>query len=342
MESLLRVEDLTKYYKIAKGFASHVDLRAVDGVSFDLGQGETLGMVGESGSGKSTIGRCVLGLEMPTDGKVYFKDDLILDNQHNRFADRQMRRHVQMVFQDPFGSLNPRMTALQMVREPLEIHGISSGSEANERVASLFQLVGLKREHMERYPHQLSGGQQQRVGLARALATNPELVVLDEPTSSVDVSVQAQLLRVFQDLQERLGLAYLFISHDISVVNAVASRLAVVYLGQILEIGPTQELIRAGRHPYTQALMSSVPIDEPGERKIRTILQGEIGSALAVPSGCRLSPRCTFAEARCGDELQSLRLVRDSHWTRCWKWESLVPDNELKGLSFGRPNDKSK
>ena len=262
---LLDVRGLTKHYSVKRGLFGHLQLVAAEDVSFKIGAGDTLALVGESGSGKSTVGRCLLRLEEPTDGHVFLDGREITGLPEA--ALRRLRPHMQMVYQEPLDSLNPRHRVGALVAEPLWIHGIVPKSEAKDRVIELFELVGLLEEHVDRYAHQLSGGQQQRVGIARALATNPSLIVLDEPTSALDVSVEAQILNLLRDLQKRLNIAYLFISHDLAVVNLLASRVAVMYHGQIVETGPTREVLANAYHPYTRALISATPIDHPNKVK---------------------------------------------------------------------------
>ncbi len=319
--SLLTVSTLAKEYRVPGGAFTRRTLRAVDGVSLALGEGETLGLVGESGSGKSTLARCILQLERPTGGSVLFeaRELTALGGR----ALRGVRRRLQMVFQDPAASLNPRLRVGYTVAEPVRLHGLRRGEAAvRSRVEELFAWVGLGREHVRRYPHQLSGGQQQRIAIARALACEPRLVALDEPTSALDVSVQAALLALLRDLQARLGLAYLFISHDLAVVSAMADRLMVMYLGQVAEAGPAAELLARPRHPYTRALVSAVPRDIPWAEPARLIVGGEPGSALAPPPGCRFAPRCPWAVGRCRSEPQPLRPVAPDHAAACWRAEA--------------------
>ncbi len=315
MTSLLRVSSLKKYYPIRTGFFAHRQLHAVDDVSFELFQGETVGLVGESGSGKSTVGKCITMLEAPTSGEVSFGDLRLETMSFNQL--RSVRKSIQMVFQDPSDSLNPRRTAGETVLEPLTIHGIAKGAAARQRTAELFERVGLKPEHMSRFPHQLSGGQQQRVGIARALSTDPSLIVLDEPTSALDVSVQAKLIRLLRSLQRDMGLTYLFISHDLSVVGYLSTRVAVMYLGQIVEIGQTKELFTRPRHPYTMALMSAIPAANPLERRERIFLSGEIPSPIEPPNYCRLVSRCPFATEECRSTPLQLWEVSPGHYHAC-------------------------
>ncbi len=315
--SLLAVDALTKTYRVPAGGFARRPLTAVDGVSLVLGPGETLGVVGESGSGKSTLARCILQLERPSAGRVAF-DGRELTALRGREL-RRTRRHLQMVFQDPAASLNPRLCAAYTVGEPLRLHGLRRGPAVRARVEELFAWVGLGAQHLDRYPHQLSGGQQQRVAIARALACEPRLVALDEPTSALDVSVQSALLALLRTLQQRIGVAYLFISHDLAVVGAMAARLLVMYLGRIVEEGPTAELLARPRHPYTRALVSAVPREHPGAEPIRLFLAGEPGSPLRPPPGCRFAPRCPWVLPRCCAEPQPLRAVGPGHAAACWR-----------------------
>lgn len=294
--SLLEVSELTKHYRIRVG-GRRATLHAVDGVSFDIGSGETVALVGESGSGKSTAAHCILRLEQPTSGRVVFEGEELTGAPRDRL--RALRRRVQIVFQDPTDSLNPRRTVGSAVGEPLRVHGLADGLAARERVAEILDLVGLQGDHAGRYPHQLSGGQRQRVGIARALVTEPSLVVLDEPTSALDVSVQAKLLNLLNDLQDKLRLSYLFITHDLGVVRYIADRVLVMYAGQIVEAAPTEELFRRPLHPYTRALLDAVPVDSPGDRRPRPPLQGEPYAAIEPETGCRLIGRCPWAAGEC-------------------------------------------
>ena len=295
-ESLLVVRDLRKYFPVKRGVLARVvaNVKAVDGISFGVARGETLGLVGESGSGKTTVGRCILRLIEPTSGEIEFEGTNVLGLDSGDM--RRMRRNMQIVFQDPYASLNPRMTVATIVAEPLIIHGGMSGSEREERVAQLLQKVGLSADYRKRYPHEFSGGQRQRIGVARALATNPKFLVLDEPVSALDVSVQAQVVNLLQDLQDELGLTYLFIAHDLSVVEHISTRVAVMYLGKIMELANRRSLYDDPLHPYTKALLSAVPVPDPTVRKTRILLGGEIPTPLNPPSGCVLHTRCPIAQ----------------------------------------------
>jgi peptide/nickel transport system ATP-binding protein len=319
---LLEVRNLQKFFPIMKGWLRHVGghVRAVDDVSFTIQEGETLGLVGESGCGKTTASRCILRAIDPTGGQILYRtrDGEVVDLATLSRAELAPRRaEIQMVFQDPFGSLNPRMTLFDNVGEPLLVHGMRNRAERMERVAELLRLVGLRPEFMHRFPHAFSGGQRQRIGIARALATNPRLVVADEPVSALDVSVQAQVLNLLLELQASLKLTFLFVAHDLSVVRHISDRVAVMYVGQLVELAPTASLFSRPRHPYTAALMRAVPVPDPRVSSTDTILRGEVPSPAAPPSGCYFHPRCRFAEDRCRVEPPALREVSPGHFARC-------------------------
>ncbi len=332
MTEILKVQHLKKYFPIRTGLLAHTPLRAVDDVSFDVRPGETVGLVGESGSGKSTLGLCILRLIEPTEGQILLEGEDIIQVDAARL--QALRQRFQMVFQDPLDSLNPRMTVSEMVAEPLRLHGLANGREVNEQVLELFQRVNLGPEHIGRYPHQLSGGQRQRVAIARALATNPKLVVLDEPTSALDVSVQAQLLNLLRHLQADLNLSFVFISHDLAVVSHLSDRVAVMYLGEIVEFGPTAEVFHNPRHPYTMALLSAIPGEKLLDQHRRIVLSGEIPSPLTPPSGCRFHTRCPFVKPECRSEIQKLRPVEveSEHTVACNRaFEGHIPPFWVEG-----------
>jgi oligopeptide transport system ATP-binding protein len=312
-EPLLRVQNLVKHFPVGGGV-----VKAVDDVSFDVRRGETVGLVGESGCGKTTTGRCILQLERPTSGRVLFEgEDLAALDEP---ALRAVRRRVQVIFQDPYSSLNPRMTVGQILAEPLKVHGIVVDKTAREaRVRELLAQVGLLAQHARRYPHQLSGGQRQRVGIARALAMEPSLIVCDEPVSALDVSIQAQIINLLEDLQDRLGLTYLFIAHDLSVVRHISDRVVVMYLGKVVEVADRKSLYENPLHPYTRALLSAVPIPDPKleAQRNRVVLRGEVPSPLKPPSGCVFHPRCPIAVDRCAAQVPQLRPVRPAHLGAC-------------------------
>jgi oligopeptide transport system ATP-binding protein len=319
-EALLRVENLVKHFPVGGGMFSGPTavVRAVDDVSFTIRRGETVGLVGESGCGKTTTGRCILQLERPTSGRIVFDgvDLTTLDEAELR----AVRRKVQVIFQDPYSSLNPRMTIGQILAEPLKVHGIvPDKARRAARVRELLGQVGLLPQHARRYPHQLSGGQRQRVGIARALAMEPTLIVCDEPVSALDVSIQAQIINLLEDLQKRLGLTYLFIAHDLSVVRHISDRVVVMYLGKIAEVADRRALYEEPLHPYTRALLSAVPIPDPAleARREHTVLKGEVPSPLRPPPGCVFHPRCPRAEGRCSAEVPALREIRPGHWAAC-------------------------
>jgi oligopeptide transport system ATP-binding protein len=317
---LLRVENLVKHFPITRGIIIQRQVgavHAVDGLSFDIRRGETFGLVGESGCGKSTTGRTILQLYRPTAGHVYYDGaDLVALKGEGL---RQMRRKMQMIFQDPYASLNPRMTVGEIIGEPLVIHNVARGREVQDRVENLLSVVGLNPAFVNRYPHEFSGGQRQRIGVARALALQPPFIVCDEPISALDVSIQAQVVNLLEDLQDQFGLTYLFIAHDLSMVRHISNRVGVMYLGIIVELADTNELYRSPRHPYTQALLSAVPVPDPmvEEKRQRIILEGDVPSPVNLPSGCRFRTRCPIAQALCAEKVPEWREVEPDHWAAC-------------------------
>ncbi len=314
---LLEVRDLVKHFPLKKGLFARVqeNVYAVDGVSFSVHAGETLGIVGESGCGKSTTARMIVKLVEPTSGSIRLDG---IDITHFSAAEMWAhRRRVQFIFQDPYSSLNPRMTAGAIVGEPLENYAIASGRDLAARVAPFFERVGLRAEQMKNYPHEFSGGQRQRLGIARALALNPGLIVADEPVSALDVSVQAQVINLMMDLQEEFGLAYLFIAHDLAVVQHISHRVAVMYLGRIVELAEKRSLFASPQHPYTETLLAAVPVPDPALRHEKHVLPGEVPSPIHRPPGCHFHPRCPYAEARCKTEAPAIREVRPGHFVAC-------------------------
>ncbi|HTZ80404.1 MAG TPA: dipeptide ABC transporter ATP-binding protein [Stellaceae bacterium] len=315
---VLEVRDLRKYFPIRGGLTARLaaKVHAVDGISFDLHRGETLGLVGESGCGKSTAGKAVLKLIEPTSGTIKLEGRDITRLRRSEL--RPLRREMQMIFQDPFSSLNPRMSAGQIVAEALAVHGIGRGSERIERVAALFQRVGLRPDQMAEFPHAFSGGQRQRIGIARALAVQPKVIIGDEPVSALDVSIQAQVINLLMDVQEELGLAYLFIAHDLAVVQHIAHRVAVMYLGRIVELADKRALFGEPLHPYTEALLSAVPIPDPRSRhRKRAVLSGDVPSPVNPPAGCHFHTRCPYATERCRVEAPELRELKPGHFVSC-------------------------
>jgi oligopeptide/dipeptide ABC transporter ATP-binding protein len=333
MPRLLEVENLVKHFPVRRGFiGKRAHVHAVDDVTFALDAGETLALVGESGCGKSTTGRLVLRLLEPTSGDVRFDDRSL-----GALGDRELRaarRDMQIIFQDPYSSLNPRMTIGQMLEEPLMLHGFATGRR-RERVAEVLELVGLAPEHARRYPHQFSGGQRQRIGIARAIAVEPKLVVCDEPVSALDVSIQAQVVNLLRDLQKRLGLAYLFIAHDLAVVKHIADRVAVMYLGQIVEIGTKRTVFDTPRHPYTHALLSAIPVPDPRARRDRLVLGGDVPSPVDPPSGCRFRTRCPHARELCAQETPPL-----VDGVACHFWKEITPPARLASHEKAEPNER--
>ncbi len=317
-QPLIQVKDLTKSFPIKGGLLGRevASVKAVQGINLEIRKGETLGLVGESGCGKSTLGRCIIRLIEPTAGQVIMNGKDITALQGEEL--RALRRKMQIIFQDPYASLNPRMTVGSIITEPLEIHNLfSSKKDREDRVKQLLETVGLRPEHFNRYPHEFSGGQRQRIGIARALAVEPEFIVCDEPVSALDVSIQAQVINLLMDLQQKLGLTYLFIAHDLKVVEHISNRVAVMYLGRIVEVAEGEELYKHPTHPYTKALLSAIPVPNPRRTEHRIILTGDVPSPVHPPTGCHFHPRCPVATAQCKGEVPQLKITRPDHQTSC-------------------------
>ncbi len=316
-EEILRIEHLKKYFEVGGGFlgGKKVSIRAVDDINFSVKRGETFGLVGESGCGKTTLGQTIIRLYEPTDGNILFNG-----NNLSKLSAGQMRpyrRDIQMIFQDPSASLDPRMTVGSVISEPLNIAGIGSRSERSEKVQDLLRVVGLNAYFANRYPHEFSGGQRQRIGIARALAMNPQLVICDEPVSALDVSIQAQVLNLLKQLQQQFNLTYLFIAHNLAVVAHIADRIGVMYLGKLVEVGDSRAITESPRHPYTQALISAIPLPQPGRIRQRIILEGDVPSPANPPSGCRFHPRCPIARSNCAEVEPPLEEKETGHWVAC-------------------------
>ncbi|MEQ8251327.1 MAG: dipeptide ABC transporter ATP-binding protein [Oceanibaculum nanhaiense] len=339
-KAILKVERLVKHFPITKGIVLQSQVgavKAVDDVSFHINEGETLAVVGESGCGKSTTGRLIMRLIEPTSGSVEFDGTDITTLKGREM--RMIRRQIQIIFQDPYASLNPRMTVGDIIAEPLEVHGIAHGKEKRARVEELLKVVGLSPWHMVRYPHEFSGGQRQRIGVARALAVNPKLIVCDEPVSALDVSIQAQVVNLLQDLQTQFGLAYMFIAHDLAVVKHIADRVAVMYLGKIVELADKKTLYDSPRHPYTQALLSAIPVPDPSVKPERMLLDGDVPSPINPPSGCRFHTRCPHARERCKVEDPAFLDIGGGHQVACHFWNEIEVPKAVKAIKAGNASD---
>lgn len=330
-ETLIRIENLSKTFPIKGGLLGReiASVKAVSDVTLEIKRGETLGLVGESGCGKSTLGRCIIRLLDTTSGKIIYRNKDITHTSGEEL--RNLRRKMQIIFQDPYASLNPRMTVGSVIAEPLEIHKLfDSKKDREDRVKQLLETVGLRPEAINRYPHEFSGGQRQRIGIARALAVDPEFIVCDEPVSALDVSIQAQVINLLMDLQQKLGLTYLFIAHDLKVVEHISTRVAVMYLGRVAELAKGDDLYLQPQHPYTKALLSAIPIPTPGIKSHRTILQGDVPSPINPPSGCYFHPRCPVAGVGCNQYKPELRETRPGHMTACIKADPEIPIDVLR------------